>query len=227
MDSRKIEGVLFDLDDTLLDHSGSAKRAISQWAFANGIQLTSKNWSLWREIEHRFPPAPHKSVPMSHTRTKRMQVFLAAVLPGSATSSHRNLLKLYDDYLLRYSESWSLYPDTLDSLDLLRGRFRLGILTNGATLMQRNKLRRTGLNSHVEFALISEEIGIAKPAPEAFIIACDRFRLRPDAVLYIGDDPQIDVDGARNAGLHSTQITRKTAAGPTALRDLCESLLKS
>ncbi|MBF4561174.1 HAD family hydrolase [Microbacterium sp. VKM Ac-2870] len=217
--------MLFDLDDTLLDHSGSARRAFTQWAPDHGIQPDPECWRLWRETEHRFPPEPHNHVPMSLTRAWRMEAFLAAALPGSAPVVPEELGRLYDDYLLRYSESWSLYPDTLDALCLLGGRFRLGILTNGATLMQRMKLHQTGLNNYVEFALVSEEIGIAKPAPETFIIACDRLGLRPEAVLYIGDDPQIDVDGAQSAGLHSVQIIRNGAAGLTALLDLCQRLL--
>ncbi|MDR6142284.1 HAD superfamily hydrolase (TIGR01509 family) [Microbacterium foliorum] len=91
--------------------------------------------------------------------------------------------------------------------------------------MQRQKIQTTGLAAKVDLILISEEIGYAKPAPESFKIACDRLGIVPGHVLYIGDDPRIDIDGATNAGLHTALLVRKTASGEAALENLTSRIL--
>lgn len=162
---------------------------------------------------------------MCATRARRMRHFLSRVVPDQAIPGDDDLVDKYERYLATYVGGWRLYADTLDCLDRLRPKFCVGILTNGAAAMQRRKVEHTGLSTRIDLMVVSEEIGYAKPAPEAFIIACDRLSITPDRVLYVGDDPRIDIDGAMSAGLRAALISRTAVTGEAALEELTSRLL--
>ncbi|MFJ6429202.1 MULTISPECIES: HAD family hydrolase [Microbacterium] len=221
----QVDGVLFDLDDTLLNHSGAADRAFVQWATEEHIDPNERNRKLWREAEDRFPPAPHRGVTMEETRSLRMGNFLSRAVPDRPVSEPDDLAKKYAAYLTCYEDSWELYSDTLDCVRRLRERFRVGILTNGASLMQRRKLDHTGLGAAVDLVVVSEEIGYAKPAPEAFTMSCERLGVSAGCVLYVGDNPRIDIEGAVGAGLQAALIIRDAPRGERALEELTMLML--
>ena len=73
-------------------------------------------------------------------------------------------------------------------------------------------IERIGIAHLFRFSISSRECGVAKPAPEIFHAACDRLGLAPHAVLHVGDDPDLDVAGARAAGLRTAWINRTGGA---------------
>lgn len=92
-------------------------------------------------------------------------------------------------------------------LNLLQGKAKLGIITNGFTELQQARLERTGLKQHFEFIVISEEIGIAKPHQGIFEHALTLMGQPARAdVLMIGDTPESDILGGMNAGLDTCWI---------------------
>jgi putative hydrolase of the HAD superfamily len=70
----------------------------------------------------------------------------------------------------------------------------------------REKLRRVGLLGFFETVLDSAEEGVEKPDPRIFHAATVRLGLHPSACAYVGDIYEIDVEGARRAGLHPILI---------------------
>lgn len=96
------------------------------------------------------------------------------------------------------------FPDALRVLDALRRTSLVrGVVSNGWTVKQAEKLVRLGLaNAFSPGAIfISEEIGVAKPHPRIFLVACEGLGIQPAEALYVGDDPVKDVDPAHEAGL--------------------------
>ena len=81
-----------------------------------------------------------------------------------------------------------------------RAGLRVGVLTNGLTDLQRDKLERIGLAGEVDAFAPSQAIGAIKPEPEAFAAVARMLGARPDQLAMIGDNPVNDVDGARTAG---------------------------
>lgn len=96
-----------------------------------------------------------------------------------------------------------LYPDVPDALARLAARFPIAALTNGNA-----DLQRIGLQPHFVFSLGAREHGAAKPDPGIFLAACERLGCAPHEVLHIGDDAELDVLGARGAGLRTAWINR-------------------
>ncbi len=97
-------------------------------------------------------------------------------------------------------------PPVLELLNRLRDRkFKLALLTNGGSEMQRAKLEKAGLTESFEIdrTLISEEIGFEKPAINAFKILSERLQTPPANTLFVGDNPSNDMEGARAAGFQT------------------------
>lgn len=76
--------------------------------------------------------------------------------------------------------------------------------TPGATL--RELLRRHGLLDHFAHTTFSDEVGVRKPDPAIFRLTLDAVGARPDEAVHVGDDPVLDVVGARAAGLRVIQL---------------------
>ncbi len=88
---------------------------------------------------------------------------------------------------------------------------RVGIITNGPVEVQRAKVELLGISDLVDFVLISEEFGIAKPHPAIFRKALDLAGVQPEHSVFVGDSAEFDMAGARAAGLSSVWINRHEA----------------
>jgi HAD superfamily hydrolase (TIGR01509 family) len=92
-------------------------------------------------------------------------------------------------------------PGAAEMLAALKARgLELGILSNGWTELQHRKAELIGFPGPV---LASEEIGAWKPDVRAFQIALQRFSMKVPTTIYVGDNPTIDVAGAKSAGLRA------------------------
>jgi putative hydrolase of the HAD superfamily len=96
--------------------------------------------------------------------------------------------------------------DAPETLEALRGRgYRLAVVSN-ADGRVRALLETAGLAEYFEFVVDSSEVGVEKPDPRIFHAATGRLDLPPAACAYVGDIYEIDVLGARAAGLHAILI---------------------
>lgn len=105
-----------------------------------------------------------------------------------------------------------LYDDVLPALSRLAARWPIVALSNGNADVH----RVPGLGRHFHAALSARDLGLAKPAPQAFAEACRRAGAQPAATLHIGDDPVLDVDGALAAGLQAAWLRRATLPATAA-----------
>jgi putative hydrolase of the HAD superfamily len=84
---------------------------------------------------------------------------------------------------------------------------RIGLLTNGAASLQREKIETSGLGMHFDAAVVSGEIGTGKPAPEIFHHLLERLGVGADEALMVGNSLARDVVGGRRAGLKTCWLT--------------------
>jgi putative hydrolase of the HAD superfamily len=85
------------------------------------------------------------------------------------------------------------------------------VLSNGVFEVQRMKLANADLLPLVDDVLISDAMGVAKPAPEAFALAVHhshKILPHPDAVWMVGDSIENDIKGALDFGLHAAWVNR-------------------
>ena len=107
------------------------------------------------------------------------------------------------------------YADALPALQALGAHLPLVSISNGNA-----DLDRIGLRRHFRHCISARECGVAKPAAAIFHEACARLGLAPEHVLHVGDDPLLDVIGARAAGLRTAWLNRHGASWAERTRSL-------
>jgi phosphoserine phosphatase len=96
-----------------------------------------------------------------------------------------------------------LMPDARETLTRLSPKYALGMLTNGAPDLQREKIAASGLEGLFKEVVISGIYGIGKPRPEIFLHLTDRLGTAPGETVMVGNSLERDIAGARNAGITS------------------------
>jgi HAD superfamily hydrolase (TIGR01549 family) len=108
----------------------------------------------------------------------------------------------YEDLTLEYIPP--LMPGAAEAVERLRSRYRLGLICNtgftGGKVL-REVLKRHRLHDHFEILVFSNEYGWLKPDPRIFHHALEALAARPERAAHVGDDEQMDVAGAINAGV--------------------------
>jgi putative hydrolase of the HAD superfamily len=207
-----VRGVLFDLDDTLLDHSAAAAAAVRHLvgAVPDWSDDDASTVARWRTLEdEHFARYAAGEISMLEQRRARIRAFLSLADASDGTLDER-----FATYLSHYRQSWSAVPGGPELvLRLLDEGYRVGVLTNGQGVQQRAKLAAIGLTDPRLVVCISEELPAAKPSPAAYDAACRALGLPPEQVLMVGDHAVNDVRAARVAGLQAVHVHTGTAPG--------------
>jgi len=107
-------------------------------------------------------------------------------------------------------------------LDELSDSYTLGLITNGASCLQREKLTTAGLDEYFDVVVVSAEFGVGKPDPSIFEHALDRLGSDREQAVMIGDSLTRDVNGAIATGLQGVWVNRSGQPRPTDRPDLIE-----
>jgi HAD superfamily hydrolase (TIGR01509 family) len=97
---------------------------------------------------------------------------------------------------------WELVPDgVVPALSALKAHgLKLVVVSNANGTLQTH-MRRVGLAPHFDVVIDSHDEGVEKPDPRLFHIALERAGASADTTVHVGDIYQIDVVGARSAGI--------------------------
>jgi len=119
------------------------------------------------------------------------------------------------------------FADVLDCLDDLSDSYTLGLITNGASCLQREKLATAGLDEYFDVVVVSAEFGVAKPDASIFNHALSLLRSNSEGsdrehAVMIGDSLTRDIDGAMAAGLKGVWVNRSGQPRPADRPDLLE-----
>ena len=116
--------------------------------------------------------------------------------------------ELGDFFLADRRQRHVVFPESRAVLESLRSRVKIGMITNGASDIQRAKIEGSGLAGYFETILVSGEEGFGKPKPEIFRLAIDRLGVDEASVIMIGDSLARDVTGAAGVGIKSVWVNR-------------------
>jgi putative hydrolase of the HAD superfamily len=111
-------------------------------------------------------------------------------------------------YFSAFLDYCRLIPGTGDMLETVKTRYRLGLLTNFTHgPAARRILDHLGITPFFGTVLISGELGYRKPHPSVFLKLVEQLDLDAGPILFVGDDPEPDIEGARRAGLQPVWTT--------------------
>lgn len=113
---------------------------------------------------------------------------------------------------IRARNEVDLYPDVLPALDRLAARYRLFTASNGNA-----DLGRIGIAHFFERTVAARHVGALKPDPAIFHKVIEGTDLQAHEVVYVGDDPLLDVEGARGAGMQAIWIDRQGGEWPAQI----------
>ncbi len=112
---------------------------------------------------------------------------------------------------------FELYEDSLPTLEVLKKRgFKLGLLSNVGQDID-SDCQELGLEPLLDFKVTSFEVGFDKPHPEIFLAALKKAAVTPEEIIYVGDQYDQDILGARNVGIKAILIKRN--GSPTSTYD--------
>jgi putative hydrolase of the HAD superfamily len=203
-----IEAVLWDVDDTLFDHSGAERIAALRYFAAQGLDTDETALRRWREItDEEYARFTAGELTFAGQRRERVRRLLERELSDAEADAW------FGRYLEVFEAAWSAFPDVEGVFEVLAAPpYRHGILSNSTTAVQERKLTMLGLRHRFEFVVCSDDLGCSKPDPRAFLQACSALGLPPEHVAYVGDRLDLDALGAQAAGLTGIWLDR-TGAG--------------
>ncbi len=208
-----VQALSFDLDDTLLDGSRfsfqetilhtCADLARSTGLDANQIlEANSKAWqSYWPEVEEKWTLGGLSGADVSLEAWRR--TFLACGRDDESLA--RLALEIHSRHRCK---ALHLFDDVQGTFNVLRPRFRLAVITNGASDTQRGTLQHLGIEQVFDAVVISGEVGVAKPEKSIFALALQKLRVKKENVWHVGDSLRTDVAGALGAGLTAVWLNR-------------------
>jgi putative hydrolase of the HAD superfamily len=184
--------LLVDLDNTLIDRAGAFRRWAREFASARGDSAADVRWLVAADRDGLEP--------RERLATKIGERF------GLEGQAGADLLVELRGGLIR-----QIVPDGAVT-EAPRTARAAGwvplVVTNGTVEQQERKLRHTGLDREVAGWVISEGVGVRKPAPEIFRLAADKSGQSLDGAWMIGDSAEADIGGARSTGLPGVWLHR-------------------
>ena len=100
---------------------------------------------------------------------------------------------------------WEEYLGTLNAeltewFAGLRSRYRTGIVSNSFVGAREREGERYGFEELTDTIVYSHEVGVAKPDPAIYRLACERLGVQPEEAVFL-DDREPAVEGARAVGM--------------------------
>jgi putative hydrolase of the HAD superfamily len=190
-----IRAITLDLDDTIWPIAPAidrAEAALDAWMVEHAPRAAQR-WPLQaRRALRDAVDAEHPQ--LAHDFTRQRLITLERMLRESGEDVTR-VDAAFEAYFAARCDV-EHYADSVDALHRLAARVPLAAVSNGNAC-----LTRIGLMPLFRFQLGAREHGAAKPAASIFHAACVQLECAPSQVLHVGDDIELDVIGAANAGL--------------------------
>ena len=208
----RIRAITLDLDNTLWEidpviHKAEAK--LWSWLGENYPRIpeefSAEDVKVLREvtIEKYWK---HKSHDFRFLRKKVLEMLAREA--GYGLELVEPAFRVFDDA----RNDVELYPDVLPHLQHLFEKYTVIAVTNGNA-----NLETIGIRHLFHDVVTAEGVGAAKPARHIFKIAIDKTGVSPEEILHVGDHPETDVDGGRQAGMRTAWVNRIDAEWPDHL----------
>ena len=195
--------LFFDLDRTLWDFEKNSHEVLLELykhydLLTKGIvdskvfierykHHNEKLWDLYRQ----------NKIEKDKLRKERFMV----TLDEFGINSPELAANLGEDYVAHCPKKTNLLPYVHSTLNYLKDRYALHIITNGFEEVQYQKLENSNLIDYFEQIITSEQVGFKKPSQQIFKFSMLKAFAKPSDSLMIGDDLHADILGAKDIGM--------------------------
>ncbi|MBI3912451.1 MAG: HAD family hydrolase [Armatimonadetes bacterium] len=211
-----VRGVVFDLDNTLIETNESALAALDvtcdhlEARLGTAVAAARDTFlCVYIDLENALIERRRQFESAYQVRVETWRQTLAHL--GQPASLAEEMVEYYAAERRR---RFRLYPEVPAVLDAVTAAWPGAILTNGFTDVQREKIAAVGLGRWLPTAIISAEVGAWKPQPEAFAVALRAIGCRPEEAVMVGDSWKHDIAGAAPLGLRTVWVNRRGAPPP-------------
>jgi putative hydrolase of the HAD superfamily len=189
-----IRAITFDVGGTLIEPWPSVGHVYAAIAARHGFHELSAE-----VLNRQFASAWKKLSGFNYTRPEWFEIVNQSFAGLTRTPLSEILFAdLYSHF--GRAEAWRIFDDVLPALESLRSRgLKLGIISNWDERL-RPLLHELKLDRFFQTIVISCEAGACKPSATIFNRAAEFLGFPPASILHIGDDPVLDVAGAKSAG---------------------------
>ena len=210
----KINAALFDLDGTLLDRDRSLRafaqaqydrfsrhlEPLSRDQFVSRLMALDENGRVWKDEVYR-------------------RLLSEAGITGLAW---QDLLK---DYEQGFRHCCHGFPGLEEMVAALKAEgLRLGLISNGRSPFQEQTFEALGIAEAFDSVVVSEAAGARKPDRRIFELAMDRLKVTARESVFIGDNPEADIAGARAAGLRAIWMRNRHWPECLQASQVCDNL---
>lgn len=193
-----IKAVVFDLDDTLVSetkYQDSARKAVLAYL----AELTD------------VPLLEVSKLSIVAEDGPRNEYFQRLLILLGLESTDENVQLLLSTHRSHFPAlSW--YPDVLESVKGLRELgAKLGIITDGYSIAQHQKLKAVNASKHFDAIVVSDDLGREywKPHPRTFQLVAKQLGILPSEIVYVGDNPEKDFYISHTLGVKTARVIRE------------------
>jgi HAD superfamily hydrolase (TIGR01509 family) len=208
--SDKYDGmILFDLDDTIFDHKHS--RLCGLTALQNLVPQLKSVTLKALESEHdkhllaNYDDTLSGKMSVADARVERIRALLISF---GVQVSEPFVHQADETYRSVYHENRRPIPGVIHLLNQLKDDFLLGLVTNGLSSFQHEKIDLCHVRHLLDFIFISEELGYKKPEKEFFEHVFSRTGSTPERTVLVGDIWDSDIMGGYGAGITTVWLNR-------------------
>ena len=207
-----IDGVLFDVDDTLVDTRGAFGHALAAVAEVylpdaadDRVAAMLRTWRADSGGHYRaYTRGEMGFVEQRWRRANQLQE-----LHGGRPLSADEFAAWDEVFEGGFMAAWRAHDDASPLVDLLLAAgIPVGALSNASVAYQEHKLARTGFGGRVPMLVGVDTLGIGKPDPSVFREGARRLGTDPARTAYVGDELDIDAAAAAAAGLVGIWLDR-------------------
>jgi putative hydrolase of the HAD superfamily len=226
--------LFFDLDHTLWDFDTNSREALQDIYYSLSLADAGVyDFDLFHKLylghnERLWDRYRKGQMKVDDLRWKRMAVTLLEFKNGDEALAR----KMGVEFLEILPTKKKLFPDTLEALQYLTDKkYLLHMITNGFEKTQHHKMETSGIDGFFQEVITSEGSGSLKPHPEIFEYALMKTGAGKKESIMIGDTPDVDILGARQAGIDQVYVNHtgnkekvNATFTITSLRELMEIL---
>lgn len=197
--------VLFDLDETLLDFP--VAEALARTLTIYGVEADDAAMAQYHTINHGlWQQYNDGEIDATALQQTRFALFAQQV--------DADPMAMNNTFLEQIVTLSMPLEGVIETLQQLRRKVRMGIITNGFSVPQRGRLGKFGWSEWFEPLVISDEIRVTKPDPAIFLHTLSLMgQPDPARVLMVGDNPKTDIAGAAAQGLATCWYNPERQAG--------------